>query len=330
MTMSEEKTTQHQVAALQARVQAIVPEADGIASFELRAANGTALPPFTAGSHIDVHIAPGCVRQYSLCNDPAERDRYVVAVQREEGGRGGSRAMHDELRAGSTVTISAPRNFFALAREARRHLLLAGGIGVTPMMAMAAELQAGGKDFHLHYCTRAPEKTAFRERVEALAAVGQATIHHDGGDPARGLDVSALLREPAPGTHLYCCGPTGFMEAVRAASAHWPSGTVHFEYFAAPAAGVEAAAPNAPFRVRLARSGVELEVPADKSIADVLVENDVFLETSCREGYCGTCLTRYLSGEPEHRDTVLDDDDRKEFILVCCSRARTPMIELDL
>lgn len=328
--MTDERPRNSATPALQARLHAIVLEADGIASFELRAANGTALPAFTAGSHIDVHIRPGCVRQYSLCNDPAERDRYVVAVQREEGGRGGSRAMHDELRVGQEVTISAPRNFFALADDARRHLLLAGGIGVTPMMAMAAELAARGGDFFMHYCTREPGKTAFRARTQALAAAGRAAIHHDGGDPARGLDVKALLREPQPGTHVYCCGPTGFMEAVRAASAHWPAGSVHFEYFASPAAGGAEAKANTAFRVRLARSGAELEVPADKSIADVLQENDVFLETSCREGYCGTCLTRYLAGEPEHRDSVLDEDDRREFMLVCCSRARSPVIELDL
>ena len=327
--MTDERAPAVSAGTLQARVGAIVLEAEGIASFELRAADGE-LPAFTAGSHIDVHIAPGCVRQYSLCNDPAERHRYVVAVQREQGGRGGSRAMFDDLRIGQALTISRPRNFFPLAQDARRHLLLAGGIGVTPMMAMAAALAAGGADFFLHYCTREARRTAFHDRVAALAARGRAAVHHDGGDPAKGLDVAALLREPQPGTHVYCCGPTGFMEAVRAASAHWPAGSIHFEYFAAPPGERPAPARNEAFRVRLARTGRELDVPADKSIADVLIENDVFLETSCREGYCGTCLTRYLSGDPEHRDTVLDDADRKEFILVCCSRARSPLLELDL
>jgi ferredoxin-NADP reductase len=317
---------------LHARVHAIVLEADGIATFELRPAGGGLLPAFDAGAHIDVHIRPGCVRQFSLCNDPRERHRYVVAVLREETGRGGSKAMHDDLRIGQAVTISAPRNFFPLAREARRHLLVAGGIGITPMMAMAAELEARGDDFFLHYCTRGPERTAFRERVEALAESGRAAIHHDGGDPARGLDLHSVLREPPPGTHLYYCGPAGFMQAAAAASAHWPAGCVHCEHFAAPARAElpGTRAPNTAFRVRLKRSGLELEVPADKSIADVLTEHDVFIETSCKEGYCGTCLTRYVAGEPEHRDSVLDDDDRSEFVLVCCARARTPMLELDL
>jgi ferredoxin-NADP reductase len=317
---------------LHARLHAIVLEADGIATFEFRRADGGELPPFTAGAHIDVHIRPGCVRQYSLCNDPSERHRYVVAVLREETGRGGSKAMHDDLRIGHSVTVSTPRNFFPLAREARRHLLLAGGIGVTPMMAMAAELESQRGDFFLHYCTRSPERTAFHERVEALARAGRAAIHHDGGDPARGLDLGALLGRHEPGTHLYYCGPAGFMRAAGNAAAHWPAGNVHAEHFTAPAgdASVAAQAPNTAFRIRLARSDLDLEVPADKSIVDVLREHDVFIETSCTQGYCGTCLTRYLDGEPEHRDTVLDDDDRKEFVLVCCARARTPTLELDL
>lgn len=317
---------------LHARVHAIVLEADGIATFEFRPADGGELPAFRAGAHIDVHIRPGCVRQFSLCNDPRERQRYVVAVLREESGRGGSKAMHDELRIGQSVTLGVARNFFALARDARRHLLLAGGIGVTPMMAMTAELESQGSDFFLHYCTRSPERTAFRERVSGLVASGHAAIHHDGGDPARGLDLRAILREPPPGTHLYYCGPPGFMAAAGSASAHWPGGSVHSEHFTPPAkaAAPGAQAPNSAFRIHLARSRLDLEVPADKSIAQVLTEHDVFIETSCTEGYCGTCLTRYTAGEPEHRDSVLDDDDRKEFVLVCCARSRTATLELDL
>lgn len=317
---------------LHARLHAIVLEADGIATFEFRHAGRGELPAFTAGAHIDVHIRPGCVRQYSLCNDPRERHRYVVAVLREEAGRGGSKAMHDELRIGQSVTLGAPRNFFPLAADARRHLLVAGGIGVTPMMAMAAELEAQHREFFLHYCTRSPERTAFRERVESLAGAGRAAIHHDGGEPSRGLDLRALLGRHEAGTHLYYCGPAGFMQAAGAAAAHWPPGNVHAEHFTAPASGGSAAgqAANSRFQVRLARSGLDLDVPADKSIVDVLREHDVFIETSCTQGYCGTCLTRYLAGEPEHRDTVLDDDDRREFVLVCCARSRTPTLELDL
>lgn len=312
------------------RLHAVVQEADGIASFEFRRAGGGDLPPFSAGSHIDVHLRPGLVRQYSLCNDPGERHRYVVAVLREPQGRGGSLALHDEARVGDAIEISAPRNFFALARGARRHLLIAGGIGVTPMMAMVAELSARGEDFFLHYCTRNAGKTAFLRRVQQLAAAGRAALHHDDGNPAQGLGLQALLRQHEPGTHLYFCGPSGFMEAARAFSAHWPREAVHFEYFAAPAEPVATPVQNRAFRVKLVRSALELEVPAEKTIVDVLREHDIFIETSCQEAYCGTCLTRYLAGEVDHRDTVLDEKDRKEFLLVCRSRARTPVLELDL
>lgn len=317
------------VARLEVRVHALAWEAAGITSFELRDPAGADLPPFAAGAHIDVHVKPGCVRQYSLCNDPAERHRYVIAPQREENGRGGSIALHDTTRVGDLVAISAPRNNFPVVAGARRHLLLAGGIGVTPMMAMIAELERARADYRMYYCTRSPERTAFLERLAPLIASGRVVLHHDGGDPARGLDLRELLREPEPGTHLYYCGPTGFMNAARDASSHWPAETVHFEYFTPPPeAG--AAAPDRPFTIRLARSGVDLPVPADKTIVHVLRENDVFIETSCENGVCGTCLTRYLAGEPEHRDYVLDESDRKEFVMVCCARAKSDVLTLDL
>lgn len=314
---------------LDVRVHALAWEAPGITRFELRDPAGGLLPAFSAGAHIDVHVKPGCVRQYSLCNDPAERDRYVIAPQREDKGRGGSIALHDEIRVGDVIAISAPRNHFPLAAGARRHVLLAGGIGVTPMMAMVAHLEREGGSYRLHYCTRTRERTAFLERLAPLVAEGKVVLHHDGGDPSRGLDLRALLREPEAGTHLYYCGPTGFMSAVRDASSHWPAQSVHFEYFTPPAAEA-GAPPERPFTIRLERSGVDLAVPAGKTIVQVLRENDVFIETSCENGVCGTCLTRYLAGEPEHRDFVLDESDRKEFVMVCCARSRSDVLTLDL
>lgn len=314
----------------QVQVRAIVLEAEGIASFELRDPRGEALPGFTAGAHIDVHVKPGCVRQYSLCSDPGQRHRYLIAVQREGQGRGGSKAMHEDVRIGDRLTIAGPRNHFPLAEGARRHLLLAGGIGVTPMMAMIAELEARGSEYRLHYCTRSPERTAFLERLGPLVAAGKVTVHHDGGDPARGLDLGTLLRPWEPGTHLYYCGPPGFMETVKAACAHWPPQAVHCEHFSPPPDASAPQSRNRPFRIRLLRSGRELEVPAEKTIVAVLRENGVFIETSCENGVCGTCLTRYVGGEPDHRDFVLDEADRKEFVLVCCSRSRTPVLVLDL
>jgi vanillate O-demethylase ferredoxin subunit len=314
---------------LPVRVHAMTWEAEDIVSFDLRDPAGAALPPFDAGSHIDVHVSPGCVRQYSLCNDPRERHRYLIGVLREERGRGGSRMLHDSTRVGQLLTVTTPRNHFPLAREATEHLLLAGGIGVTPLLAMVATLEANGARYQLHYCTRSLARTAFAERLLPLMPSGRVVVHHDGGDPSRGLDLDALLRPVQYGKHLYYCGPPGFMAAARAASAHWPANTVHCEYFTPPAAPANAQADHA-FRVRLVRTGRELEVPPGTSIVEVLRASGLFVDTSCEEGICGTCLTRYVEGEPEHRDYVLDEDDRKEFVLICCARSKSPVLALDL
>jgi ferredoxin-NADP reductase len=313
------------------RVRAVAYETDDISSFELVALDGDALPPFNAGAHIDVHVADGVVRQYSLCNDPAERHRYVIAVLKEPESRGGSRALHDTVRPGDQLTVSQPHNHFRLSDDARRHLLLAGGIGVTPMMAMIEALEATGADYKMHYCTRSPEKTAFLNRLKPLAERGRVQFHHDGGDPKNGLDLAATLKEYRPGTHLYYCGPTGFMAAAASAAGHWPAETVHFEYFSSPGEqSTESKWANAPFQVRVTSSGDVFEVPADKSIVQVLRAHGYAIDTSCEDGYCGTCLTKYVEGEPEHRDKVLDDNDRKDFVLICCARSKTPVLVLDL
>lgn len=315
---------------VEVRLRAIAFEADGILSFEFVDPDGGELPPFTAGAHIDVHIRDGLVRQYSLCNDPRERSRYVIAVLKEAVGRGGSRAMHDALRPGDRLVVSAPRNHFPLAAEASHHLLLAGGIGVTPMMAMVAELESGKADYTLHYCTRSPETTAFLDRLGPLVETGKAVLHHDGGDPGRGLDLAARLKDHRPGTHLYYCGPKTFMSAAAAAAAHWTDGTVHAEYFTAPEIDGLDGRVNARFQVRIASTGRMIDVSADATIVEALRENGLTVDTSCEEGYCGTCLTPYVEGEPEHRDSVLDDGDREKFVLICCARSRTPVLVLDL
>lgn len=318
-------------ATLELRVRSVTWETDDILRYELVAPDGGALPRFSAGAHLDLHVAPGIIRQYSLCNDPAESARYVIAVLHEPDGRGGSRAVHQDLRAGSLVRVSEPRNHFPLIEAATRHVLLAGGIGVTPMMAMVARLQDLEVDWHLHYCTRSLEKTAFAAVLAPLVEQGRVTLHHDAGDPSRGLNIAATLAEREPGTHLYYCGPKGFMAAVAQAAEHWPAAAVHCEYFSAPVAEVDAGErENTAFRVRIGRTGEELEVPADRSIVDVLREHGHYVDTSCEEGYCGTCLTPYLEGDPEHRDTVLDEDDRAHYVLICCARSRTPTLVLDL
>jgi len=319
---------------MQLRIRSITYLAEDINGYELVDPNGRDLPRFAAGAHVGVRLGPadagGVWRDYSLWNDPAERRRYSIAVLREKRGEG-SRHLHDAVRVGDIVDVSLPRNHFPLADAAERHLLLAGGIGITPIMAMIAELKRRHAEFRLHYCTRSPEKTAFRDELDLLAAMGKVVFHYDGGDPARGLDIAALLREPQPGTHLYFCGPAGMMEAAAAASAHWPATSVHCEYFtgpgAAPAARFEE---DRPFRVRLATSGAEYEVPPGETIIAVLRRHGVETRTSCELGYCGACLTRYLAGDPDHRDPILGDKARETHLLICCSRATSPLLVLDL
>jgi ferredoxin-NADP reductase len=217
------------------RVRSIAYLAKRINGYELVDPEERDLPPFTAGAHISVRAGDAPVRDFSLWNDPAERARYCIAVLREPEGLG-SREWHERVRAGDIVDAAAPRNNFPLAAEAERHLLIAGGIGITPIMAMIAELRRRRADFRLHYCTRSAEETAFLDDLAILAAVGRVEFHHDGGDPTKGLDLAAVLRDYRPGTHLYYCGPAGMMAAAESAARHWPPGTVHCEYFAGPKA----------------------------------------------------------------------------------------------
>ncbi|KAA3625834.1 MAG: oxidoreductase [Proteobacteria bacterium] len=322
---------------LSVRVQSIVYQGDYINQYEIVDPDGRQLPPFRAGDHIDLYFRDGRVRQYSLCNDPAERNRYLFSVLRQEDGRGGSKAIFDLVHVGRILRISRPRSNFPLSGEARRHLLLAGGIGITPIMSMTYELSARGEDFELHYCTRSPDRTAFMKELSESAFKDSVHIYHDGGVPGRGLDVGALLREYGEGTHLYYCGPPGFMRVVSEASRHWPAHCVHYELFEPPEGS-----PSVPedvagadmievgFKVRLAQKDLEFVVPGDKTIVEVLRENGVEVETSCEAGLCRTCKTRYLQGEPDHRDYVLDEDEQREYVLVCCSRSKSPVLVLDL
>jgi ferredoxin-NADP reductase len=213
------------------RIRSMTYLTQRVNGYELVDPAGHDLPRFEAGAHISVRLPGGLVRDFSLCNDPAERGRYCIAVLREGPG---SSQLHERVRVGDLVEASTPRNNFPLAARAERHLLIAGGIGITPIMAMIAELRRRRAEFSVHYCTRSPEETAFLDDLAVLAAQGRVQFHHDGGDPAKGLDLAATLRECRPGTHLYYCGPAGMMAAAEAAAAHWPPGTVHCEYFAGP------------------------------------------------------------------------------------------------
>jgi len=305
-------------------------EAQDVCSFELVAADGGALAPFSAGAHVDVHLDDGLVRQYSLCNDPRETHRYLIAVLREPASRGGSVAMH-ALGEGQEIEISEPRNHFALARDARSHLLLAGGIGITPILAMAEQLAAEGAAFEMHYCTRSADRTAFMQRLRAAEFAPRVQFHHDDGPATQKLDIPALVVRPQPGTHLYVCGPTGFMDAVLSAarSAGWAESTLHREYFAGTATATDS---DGTFDVQLASSGALIRVAADQSVVAALAAAGVQVSVSCEQGVCGTCVTRVLGGTPEHRDLFLTDEEhaRGDCFTPCCSRALSPRLVLDL
>ena len=327
--------------ATRLQVRQVTHQAENINSYELIDADGGDLPSFEAGAHIDFYFRDGSVRQYSLCNDPADKDRYLIGVLRDINGRGGSEAFHERVHPQREVFIGTPRNNFPLHEEAKRHILLAGGIGVTPMLAMAARLQSIGADFTLHYCSKSPRHAAFRRELAPMIAGGRAQLHYDGGDPTRGLDIEALLKDPEPGTHLYYCGPPGFMGAVSKFSDHWPDGTVHFEFFSAAASpkaklteqefdSVSDGTVGIGFQVQIASTGALYSVPNDKSIVQVLLENGINIEVSCESGLCGTCLTRYTDGDVDHQDLILDDAKRKDFFTPCCSRSKSRVLVVDL
>jgi ferredoxin-NADP reductase len=308
-------------------------EGRGINSYELVDPDGASLPAFTAGAHIDIHLKGGVIRQYSLSNASRERHRYVIAVLRDDSGRGGSKALHDQLRAGDVVRVSHPRNNFRLVNDARRVVLIAGGIGVTPLKAMAHELEDAGVDYEMHYCARDARCAAFADEFEPMIASGRLQFHFDGGDPAAGLDIRGLLTEPHEGEHVYYCGPGGFMKACADAAQHWPMGTVHFEHFKAPERSRDEMAANDSldtFTVRIASTGQEIEVSKDVSIADALILAGVPMETSCCAGLCGTCKVRYLEGEVEHNDCILSDEEKVDHLTACVSRATSKVIVLDL
>jgi vanillate O-demethylase ferredoxin subunit len=309
-------------------------EADGIATFELVRADGGALPPFAPGAHIDVDIGNGITRQYSLCNAPHETHRYLIGVLRDEASRGGSAGMHQLVREGSVLRIGAPNNLFPLVPAAHT-VLLAGGIGVTPLLAMAEHLAACGQSFEFHYCARSPERMAFRERIAQSSYAAQVTLHLDSGALAQRLDARSLLAGAPADTRVYVCGPAGFIDHIGAAAqrAGWPAERLHVERFAAaPRMEQGAGEGDTAFSIELASSGRVLEVPPNRTVIQVLAQHGVEVPVSCEQGICGTCLTRVLSGEPDHRDSYLTEEEQavNDIFTPCCSRAKSARLVLDL
>jgi vanillate O-demethylase ferredoxin subunit len=305
-------------------------EADDIVSFELVQVNGAPLPSFTAGAHIDVHIGNGLIRQYSLCNAPHETHRYVIGVLRDPNSRGGSTTMHDKVAEGDVITISAPKNHFPLT-PSTPSLLLAGGIGVTPILCMAEQLSKDSAGFDMHYCARSSGRTAFKDRIAASVFAPSVHYHFDDGDAQQKLDLTALLASKNKDTHIYVCGPGGFIDYVvnTAKDSGWPQTHIHLEYFAAAEIDVSG---DGAFDVKIASSGQVIRIAADKTVVQALAEAGVEIQMSCEQGICGTCLTRVVDGIPEHRDLYLTDEEKEanDQFTPCCSRSKSPMLVLDI
>ena len=309
------------------RVASVADVANGIRSFELVQPDGSELPPFTAGSHVKVRTPNGLVRKYSLCNDPAERHRYVITVKREDGGQGGSLSMHANLQAGDVLPTSVPDNAFPMVDKARSYLFIAGGIGITPIMSMIRCLrELPEAPWKLYYLTRHPHDAAFIEELTQPAWRKNVVVHHSHGDPGKAFDLWPVLEKPNTG-HIYCCGPRRLMQAVRDMTGHWMASRVHFESFN-EGGGVQP--DDHPFTVSLARSAMEFEVPVGKSILSALREHGCSAPSSCESGTCGTCRTALLEGEAEHRDMVLMPEEMASQIMICVSRAKSARLVIDL
>lgn len=307
-------------------VRSMVRETDRVIHYELADPDNWELPPFTAGAHVDVRLENGMVRQYSLCGDPAVRNRYHIAVQAEPRGRGGSLALQAQLDVGSVLALSLPRNHFPLVQDASRHVLIAGGIGITPFLSMLPVLNRQGARFDLHYCTRTPAETAFLQRLAPLTGGGGVRIHHDRTASPNPLDVAALLDRPVAGEHVYCCGPAGLINAVLQATRDRDPASVHVEQFG----GAPRTAGGTAYSLELARSGRTIPVPPDQTMLEALRAAGVDLPSSCEAGVCGVCRTGWLAGAPAHRDLIMKPHERATHLMPCVSGCAGGTLVLDL
>jgi vanillate O-demethylase ferredoxin subunit len=317
---------------LTVRVARITRQGADVLAFELVHPWGRALPGYSAGAHLDVHTPGGFLRTYSLAEAPPAAlavRRYLIGVKREPASRGGSAALHERVREGDLLAVGAPRNSFPLVAGAPRHRLLAGGIGVTPLLAMAEQLARDGAAFTLAVFARSGAHLAFADAVKALGA----RLHFDDPAAPEKLELRALLAARAEGEHLYLCGPAGFMraarEAAQAAAPAWPDDAVHVEYFAPPETPA-GDGHDEPFTLHLARRGIRVPVAADQSAVAALHDVGIDIATSCEQGVCGTCVVPWLAGAPEHRDFCLSALERRSKLALCCARARGSTLTLDL
>lgn len=307
-------------------------EAPNICSFDLVPANDEpSLPPFTPGAHIDVFLPGGWVRQYSLWNNPQEKNVYRICVLNEANGRGGSRAIHEQVNVGGLLQIGLPRNQFELHHKNTPTLLLAGGIGITPILSMAQALAHRQAPFAFHYCARSPGNAAFLDRLAQAPLADKVFLHFDDGPPEQKLDMVDLLKSQPDDCDLYVCGPKGFMDAVlgTARALGWPTSRLHCEFFQADAAPKTG---DQPFDVTLARSNRTVRVEAHQSVVQALAAAGIDIPTSCEQGICGTCLTKVVEGIPDHRDSFLmpAEQQANDCFTPCCSRALSASLTVDL
>ncbi len=312
------------------RVKSVTYEAEGINSYELRPLSGGALPSFKAGAHIDLFLPNGSTRSYSLVNPEGETHRYAIAVALDAASTGGSKFIHEALRAGDKLSISPPSNNFALVEDAPLSVLIAGGIGITPIYCMTQRLTALGRKWRLYYCARTNDVAAFVESLQALSArSGNSAIFNFDGEPdGKMLDLAEVVAATPPDAHLYCCGPTGMMTAFEQATEGIATERIHTEYFKA----VDAPARAGGFTVTLAKSNRSIFVAEGRTILEALIANGIEPAHSCMEGVCGTCETPVLDGVPDHRDLVLSDAEKSSnrTMMICCSGSKTPTLVLDL
>lgn len=315
---------------MQVRIKRISFEVENINSYELMSPTGGDLVPFTAGSHIDLHLSNGMIRSYSLVNDQSERNRYVVAVNNDAASRGGSRLIHETLRVGDIISVSHPRNNFDLHEDASHSVLIAGGIGITPLLSMIRRLEALGRSWELVYAARTRRTAAFLDDLKILRPDAQRNLHlnFDQEPKGRMIDLPSVVKDVHPDAHLYCCGPVPMLEAFEAATADRPAGHVHVEYFKAR----EKPAAEGGFEVKLARSNQTIAVQAGQTILDALLAAGITVNYACAEGVCGTCETRVIEGVPDHRDLFLskDEQDANKTIMVCCSGSKSTSLVLDI
>lgn len=315
------------------KISNVSDETASIRSFSLvNASAGVPLPEFSAGSHITVRVTGTIWRQYSLANTPGSSDHYLISVLREQEGRGGSQWIHENWKIGDIIEANGPANNFKLDESAGRVILIAGGIGITPILSMARRLQQIGTEYHLYYCARSVEETAHYGAIVNSTLCRNVSFIHDKGTRGGHLDVSRLLSDRREGCHVYVCGPHRLVDDVKSATRGWPPETVHYELFAADPSAIRCHEGDSEFTVTIGSTGKSFTVPADLSILQVLADNGVTVPKLCEEGYCGSCLTPVLSGKPDHRDMVLTQAEQNagELMALCCSRAKSENLVLDL